>query len=307
MVWNYRIVTLYGCLALWCSYGCTRNQQKSKINNKSIVTNGVIKNMADTKDDRKLLLDKSGFKFPNAQDFQNKIKQIFGCDIKDSTDDIIELELKSLIDDEPDYLIIYRKDRFVDLNIRSEVYGDRLYLLAFNNYLFHGSKSGFRYMQKDLYHIYELVQDFGYWDNNLKDFIFKRMKVDEDNEAWFSIFFGRTGINGKWKLRKNIFRQCCEELENSQTMFIPFVEEILKDPYKTKYEGNLDEDVAYILELISKKALEKEQSSGVIGIISNTYSKFPELLDSFKKKDYYGYENLKFYSQYYEDEMRGDV
>jgi hypothetical protein len=50
---------LYGCLALWCSYGYTRNQQRSKINNKSIVTNGVINSIADTKDDRKLLLDKT--------------------------------------------------------------------------------------------------------------------------------------------------------------------------------------------------------------------------------------------------------
>lgn len=51
------------------------------------------------------------------------------------------------------------------MNIHSEVYDDKLYLLAFNNYLFYGKKSDFAYMQKDLYHIYELVQDFGYWDD----------------------------------------------------------------------------------------------------------------------------------------------
>ena len=73
---------------------------------------------------------------------------------------------------------------------------------------------------------------------------------------------------------------------------------------KTKYEGNLDEDVAYILELISKKESEKEQTPGVIGIISDTYSKHLELLSRLKKKNYYGYENLKFYSQYYEDEIQ---
>jgi len=190
------------------------------------------------------------------------------------------------------------------LNIHSEVYDDKLYLLAFNNYLFYGKKSDFAYMQKDLYHIYELVQDFGYWDDNLKSFIFKKMKANEDNDTWFSIFFGRIGINGKWKLRRNIFRQYCIESDNCQTMFIPFLEEILTKPYKTKYEGNLDEDVAYILELISKKELKKEQTPGVIGIISNTYSKNPELLNRFKKKNYYGYENLKFYSQYYEDEIQ---
>ena len=251
-----------------------------------------------------MLLAENGFDFPSAQEFESKIKQVFGYDIKENTNDIIEVELNPLIEDEPDNLIIYRKDRFVDLNIHSNVYDDKLYLLAFNNYLFYGKETDFVYLQKDSYHIYELVQDFGYWDDNLKAFIFKKMKADEDNDAWFSIFFGRIGINGKWKLRRNIFRQYCTEVENCQTMFIPFLEEILNEPYKTKYEGNLDEDVAYILELISKKELEKEQTPGVIGIISDTYSKHPELLNRFKKKNYYGYENLKFYSQYYEDEIQ---
>ena len=55
--------------------------------------------------------------------------------LKEKTSDIIEVEFNPLIEDEPDNLIIYRKDRFVDLNIHSEVYDDKLYLLAFNNYL----------------------------------------------------------------------------------------------------------------------------------------------------------------------------
>ena len=67
--------------------------------------------------------------------FSLKIKKVFGYDIKEKTSDIIEVEFNPLIEDEPDNLIIYRKDRFVDLNIHSEVYDDKLYLLAFNNYL----------------------------------------------------------------------------------------------------------------------------------------------------------------------------
>ena len=305
MVWNHRIAMIFlECIMFSCSYGCMRNQQKGQIFSENIATKKVADSMKNMENERKLFLTKSGFKFPSTQDFQSKIKQIFGYDIKEKTSDIIEVELNPLIDDEPNSLIIYRKDRFVDLNIHSEVYDDKLYLLAFNNYLFYGKKSDFAYMQKDLYHIYELVQDFGYWDDNLKSFIFKKMKANEDNDTWFSIFFGRIGINGKWKLRRNIFRQYCIESDNCQTMFIPFLEEILTKPYKTKYEGNLDEDVAYILELISKKELKKEQTPGVIGIISNTYSKNPELFNRFKKKNYYGYENLKFYSQYYEDEIQ---
>ena len=247
MVWNHRIAMIFlECIMFSCSYGCMRNQQKGQISSGNIATKKVADNMKNIENERKLFLTKSGFKFPSTQVFQSKIKKVFGYDIKEKTSDIIEMELNPLMDDEPNSLIIYRKDRFVDLNIHSEVYDDKLYLLAFNNYLFYGKKSDFAYMQKDLYHIYELVQDFGYWDDNLKAFIFKKMKAEEDNDAWFSIFFGRIGINGKWKLRRNIFRQYCTEADNCQTMFIPFLEKILTEPYKTKYEGNLDEDVAYI-------------------------------------------------------------
>ena len=64
-----------------------------------------------------MLLAENGFDFPSAQEFESKIKQVFGYDIKENTNDIIEVELNPLIEDEPDNLIIYRKDRFVDLNI----------------------------------------------------------------------------------------------------------------------------------------------------------------------------------------------
>ena len=175
MVWNHRIaMILFECIMLSCSYGCMRNQRKSQIPSKNIATKKVADNMENIENERKLLLAKSGFKFPSMQDFQSKIKKVFGYDIKEKTSDIIEVEFNPLIEDEPDNLIIYRKDRFVDLNIHSEVYDDKLYLLAFNNYLFYGKKTNFVYLQKDSYHIYELVQDFGYWDDNLKAFIFKR-------------------------------------------------------------------------------------------------------------------------------------
>ena len=53
------------------------------------------------------------------------------------------------------------------------------------------------------------------------------------------------------------------------------------------------------------KGNEKRQCfKGWETLVSNTYSKNPELFNRFKKKNYYGYENLKFYSQYYEDEIQ---
>ena len=147
MVWNHRIaLILLECMMLSCSYGCMRNQPKSQIYGKNIATKKVTDNMKNIGNERKLLLAESGFDFPSAQEFESKIKQVFGYDIKENTNDIIEVELNPLIEDEPDNLIIYRKDRFVDLNIHSNVYDDKLYLLAFNNYLFYGKKSDFAYM-----------------------------------------------------------------------------------------------------------------------------------------------------------------
>ena len=49
-----------------------------------------------------MLLAENGFDFPSAQEFESKIKQVFGYDIKENTNDIIEVELNPLIEDEPD-------------------------------------------------------------------------------------------------------------------------------------------------------------------------------------------------------------
>ena len=111
MVWNHRIAMIFlECIMLSCSYGCMRNQRKSQIPGKNIATKKVADNMENIENERKLLLTKSGFKFPSMQDFQSKIKKVFGYDIKEKTSDIIEVEFNPLIEDEPDNLIIYRKD-----------------------------------------------------------------------------------------------------------------------------------------------------------------------------------------------------
>ena len=107
---------LFECIMLSCSYGCMRNQRKSQIPSKNIATKKVADNMENIENERKLLLAKSGFKFPSMQDFQSKIKKVFGYDIKEKTSDIIEVEFNPLIEDEPDNLIIYRKDRVRHLN-----------------------------------------------------------------------------------------------------------------------------------------------------------------------------------------------
>ena len=117
MVWNHRIAMIFlECIMFSCSYGCMRNQRKSQIPSKNIATKKVADNMKNIENERKLFLTKSGFKFPSTQDFQSKIKQIFGYDIKEKTSDIIEVEFNPLIEDEPDNLIIYRKDRVRHLN-----------------------------------------------------------------------------------------------------------------------------------------------------------------------------------------------
>ena len=92
MVWNYRIAMIFlECIMLSCSYGCMRNQRKSQISSENIATKKVADSMKNMENERKLFLTKSGFKFPSTQDFESKIKQIFGYDIKENTSDIIIL------------------------------------------------------------------------------------------------------------------------------------------------------------------------------------------------------------------------
>lgn len=96
MVWNHRIaMILLECIMLSCSYGCMRNQRKSQIPGKNIATKKVADNMENIENERKLLLTKSGFKFPSMQDFQSKIKKYLDMILKKRQ--VISLKWNSIL------------------------------------------------------------------------------------------------------------------------------------------------------------------------------------------------------------------
>lgn len=96
MVWNHRIaMILFECIMLSCSYGCMRNQRKNQIPSKNIATKKVADNMENIENERKLLLAKSGFKFPSMQDFQSKIKKYLDMILKKRQ--VISLKWNSIL------------------------------------------------------------------------------------------------------------------------------------------------------------------------------------------------------------------
>lgn len=51
-----------------------------------------------------------------------------------------------------------------------------------------------------------LVQDYGYYNNELFNFIFEEINKDLETPFAYAVFFGRTGIHGNWELRKKYFK-----------------------------------------------------------------------------------------------------
>ena len=147
---------------------------------------------------------------------------------------------------------------------------------------------------------------------------------EEFSDLYFSSFFGRKGINGTWELRRYVLdaylsalpttdNHSFNELTTSKLCrikepFDTYINKYLfKEPYKSKYGGNLEEDVAYMIDKIYTKVEQCDYiDMNTMETIGNMYDTYPYLLKHYKKKNYYGYEKLKKYTELYEDMKKRD-
>lgn len=302
--------------------GC-KGQNHKRLNN------NLEKVYMDKNSNGKELLIKHSFKFPDKTLFCNRMQEVFGYDVEMRKG--IEVDTISAIslNDESNFisLEIFIKDKYVGLTLVDKEDMDKTKykecLYSFNNYIFYGNKNAFAGLIPYGDYITDLVQFFGYWDVNIKKFIINDMikkRSDEHfPELFFSTFFGRKGINGAWKLRRYVLDAYLDALPTTykygpnelimskaywvEEPFDTYVHKYLfEKPYKSMYGGNLEEDVAYMIEKIYTKAeLCDYIEMNTMGTIGNIYDKYPYLLEHYKKKNFYGYEKLKIYTDLYEE------
>lgn len=266
--------------------------------NNCIKHNYKEQNMPDNKI---TILKNNNFKFPENTLFKERIKLVFGLDIDSISSNEFYLEIKSIIPDVPDfYPTVYKKEKYLD----ADNFANDLSFASFNKYIFYEDKSAFNYLKtKDNYYLYMLVQDYGYYNDELLKYIFEEINKDLETPFAYAVFFGRTGIHGNWKLRKKIFQKYINQYPDVNISVISFIAPILDE--KNPYEGNREYDVAFILDLL----IERNQKSNVypVGEADYLFIKYPNFLKNLKSNNYYSFSQLKSYSENKTDLDNDDI
>lgn len=246
------------------------------------------------------ILKNNNFEFPEDNLFKERIKLVFGVNIDSVFSNEFYLEIKPIIPDAPDfYPTVYKKEKYLD----TDNFTNDLSFVSFNKYVFYEDKMAFNYLKfNDNYYLYMLVQDYGYYNNELLEYIFKEIKNDLETPFAYSVFFGRIGIHGNWELRKEIFQKYINQYPDVNISATSFIAPIIEE--KNPYEGNREYDVAFILNLL----IERNQKKDIypVGEVDYLFIKYPNFLKHLKNNNYYSFPKLKSYSENQSDSDNSD-
>lgn len=252
-------------------------------------------------DNKIIILKNNNFKFPENTLFKERIKLVFGLDIDSISSNEFYLEIKPIIPDMPDfYPTVYKKEKYLN----ADNFANNLSFVSFNKYIFYEDKSAFNYLKiKNNYYLYMLVQDYGYYNDELLNYIFEEINKDLETPFAYAVFFGRTGIHGNWELRKTIFQKYITQYPDVNISVISFIAPILEE--KNPYEGNREYDVAFILNVL----IERNQKRGIypVGEADYLFTKYPNFLKNLKNNNYYSFSLLKSYSEKKSDLDNNDI
>ena len=237
------------------------------------------------------ILKNNNFEFPKNSLFKERLKLVFGLNVDSISSNEFYLEIKPIIPDAPEfYPTVYKKEKYLD----ADNFTNDLSFVSFNKYIFYEDRTAFNYLKlNDNYYLYMLVQDYGYYNNELLEYIFENINKDLESPFAYAVFFGRTGIYGNWELRKKIFQKYVNQYPDANISVIYFIAPILEE--KNPYEGNREYDVAFILNLL----IERNQKNNIypVGEADYIFTKYPNFLKHLKDNNYYSFSQLKSYSE----------
>jgi hypothetical protein len=293
MVWrSYRIRYI---LLLCITIGCQNKSDKTKVEESREAT--VYIQEEQDMDKYEQILKNNGFKFPTDEIFTKRLKEVFGIDIKNYQEDKVNIIPKGKVTDASTYFPKAILDKKYIYWTQDEGWDD-LAFVNLNKYIFYNDKAAFTYLKlKDANsYLSNLVVDFGYSkDEDLLKYMFSNAKGDLDDYTF--IFFGRTGINGSWELRKELFNEYLHYNPNVDIPLTTFIENIINkdnEGYLSKYEGNRESAVAFLLEKILFQMMEKGETL-VSEPVEYILDSHPYLLKNFKDNKYYTNKLLEEY------------
>ncbi|WP_395076282.1 SH3 domain-containing protein [Flavobacterium sp.] len=286
------------------SLSCNKNNNSKLKDGESIIeeinTKSVESGKKSTNEDMnkyEQILKNNGFKFPNDELYNNKIKEVFGLDIKDyAGKDFVEIKIKKQLEQESDNFpeaIVNKKFIFW----YPDEGWDDLAFVNLNKYIFYNDQAAFTYLKANDgngYLIY-LVQYFGYdKDIQLLNYLFKKNKGSISTAYSYSLFFGRNGVNGKLQLRRELFEKYLKANPKVDIYQSKFIDRIIDNE---KYEGKKEEDIAFLLDKMVIQCYAANNNGLFCGSVDDILLNNRYLRDDFRKNKFY---NLKMLREYIE-------
>jgi hypothetical protein len=257
------------------------------------------------------LLNDNNYKYPNHEDFKNKIVNYFGVDIdKSEYNDINVVDIAIVINSEK-FIDTYSLDRG-DIDGAGDAFSEILKegnvnefnkdFLYYNKILFCDDIETISKVINNVDRVQNIVVYFNYEKNDLlnKSLIKNIKNIDDYNDdfKWQLLWY-----NNKSKseiIRKRIILDITNkkpEFTFNLAYFLFSNASKIKDKVEPKL---LEETLAYLIEVELKYYDDKDLSDNKgYGLLNNFYVQNPELLNKFKAKEYYKCALVKKYTQKY--------
>lgn len=243
------------------------------------------------------------FEFPDKNDFKNKIEEIFSVDLDTNRNEVVGLGIKEnselalinysyIIPSFYDFLY-GESEKDVSIEVYKNIGLDKE-LCAYNNMIFHNDIKATNFIKsKSPELLIDLVKTYSYTTNKdwLK-FAFNKSKLYEP--MVLEKFLFSVKCKGTWRaengdchpiytLRKDMLDKMIEygaELSQLST-----VANMISNGNPESYEEDTEELYAYLMAYCYK--------AGQSGIIEYLYDTNPKMIEVFRKKDFYGIEDLE--------------
>jgi hypothetical protein len=294
----------------------TFNSCNSKTAEKEVIISNSTKLYEDKLYERYIplmnkLLKDNDYKYPNHEDFRDKVLDYFGVDIDTPKyNDVNVANLATAINDER-FIDTYSLDRG-DIDGAGDAFADILkeginndYNVDFINYnkiLFNDDLTAISKVNKDTGKTEDIVVYLNYEKNNFlySSFIKNLKKIDDYNDEfkWHLLWYNNRSKSEI--IRKKIILDIASkkpEFIFDLTYFLHANANKIKDKVEPKL---LEETLAYLIEVELKYYDDKDLSDNKgYSLLNNFYVQNPELLKKFKANDYYKYALVNKYTQTY--------
>lgn len=244
----------------------------------------------------KKILEQRRFQFPNEENFNQKILEVYGFNLKEYKNSIFALQPSMFPE------VVIRKENFIflqDANANAPDFLNPELLYHYNSYIFYKTPVSFVWLQSNSPEVLKnLVVHYGYnKDKKLVETIFKKFDFNSLSNVEELIF---KESDSKKTLKKQIFDDIEEYVYKGRVEDFSYAKEgmgyIKIGDIITKINSSPQEylepekTIAFLFE--------RELRVGIQGDIESYINKYPRYQSDLEKNNFYNFSTLKDYVKY---------